>query len=92
LAVGLNVMPGKRVQFGQETWNALDLLAKDTTRDFQDLADEAFCDLLRKHGRPVDLNVWADLDKRPPAPSGSRRLEGGSQGRVRAGCPPWRKP
>jgi hypothetical protein len=24
-------------------------------RDFQELADEAFADLLRKHGRPVDL-------------------------------------
>ena len=30
--------PGKRVQFDQETWNALDLLAKDSMRDFQDLA------------------------------------------------------
>ena len=24
-------------------------------KDFQELADEAFRDLLRKHGRPVDL-------------------------------------
>ena len=32
-------MPGKRVQFDQETWNALDLLAKDGMRDFQELAD-----------------------------------------------------
>jgi hypothetical protein len=24
-------------------------------RDFQELADEAFRDLLRKHGRPTDL-------------------------------------
>jgi hypothetical protein len=48
-------MPGKRVQFDQETWNALDLLARDSMRDFQELADEAFADLLRKHGRPVDL-------------------------------------
>ena len=50
-----DVMPGKRVQFDQETWNALDLLARDSMRDFQELADEAFADLLRKHGRPVDL-------------------------------------
>jgi hypothetical protein len=48
-------MPGKRVQFDQETWNALDLLARDSMRDFQELADEAFADLLRKHCRPVDL-------------------------------------
>jgi hypothetical protein len=35
-------MPGKRVQFDQETWNALDLLARDSMRDFRELADEAF--------------------------------------------------
>jgi hypothetical protein len=48
-------MPGKRVQFDDETWNALDLLARDQMKDFQELADEAFRDLLRKHGRPADL-------------------------------------
>ena len=48
-------MPGKRVQFDQETWNALDLLARDSMRDFQELADEAFADLLKKHNRPVSL-------------------------------------
>ena len=26
-------------------------------RDFQELADEAFRDLLRKHGRPTDLKT-----------------------------------
>jgi hypothetical protein len=31
-------MPGKRVQFDQETRNALDLLAKDSMRKFQELA------------------------------------------------------
>ena len=50
-------MPGKRVQFDQETWNALDLLARDRMQDFHELADEAFADLLRKHGRPVDLKT-----------------------------------
>ncbi len=48
-------MPGKRVQFDDETWHALDLLARDRMMDFQELADEAFRDLLRKHGRPTDL-------------------------------------
>ena len=48
-------MPGKRVQFDDETWQALDLLGRDMMRDFQELADEAFRDLLRKHGRPTDL-------------------------------------
>ena len=48
-------MPGKRVQFDAETWAALDLLARDRMMDFQELADEAFRDLFRKHGRPTDL-------------------------------------
>jgi hypothetical protein len=33
--------------------NALDLLARESMRDFQELADEAFADLLRKHGRDL---------------------------------------
>jgi hypothetical protein len=49
------MMPGKRVQFDDETWSALDLLARDRMMDFQELAEEAFRDLLRKHDRPVDL-------------------------------------
>lgn len=48
-------MPGKRVQLDDETWRALDLLGRDQMKDFQELADEAFRDLLKKHDRPVDL-------------------------------------
>jgi hypothetical protein len=50
-------MPGKRVQLDDETWTALRLLASDSMRDFQELADEAFRDLLAKHGRPVGLKA-----------------------------------
>jgi predicted DNA-binding ribbon-helix-helix protein len=48
-------MPGKRVQFDGETWLALDVLARDRMMSFQELADEAFGDLLNKHHRPVNL-------------------------------------
>jgi hypothetical protein len=48
-------MPGKRIQFDDETWAALDMLARDRMMDFQEVADEAFRDLLRKHGRPASL-------------------------------------
>jgi hypothetical protein len=48
-------MPGKRVQFDDETWASVDLLARDRMATFQELADEAFRDLLRKHGRPSSL-------------------------------------
>jgi hypothetical protein len=50
-------MPGKRVMIDDETWTVLDLLAKDRMASFQELADEAFADLLKKHGRPVDLKA-----------------------------------
>ena len=48
-------MVGKRVQFDDATWQVLDLLARDRMMSFQEIADEAFADLLRKHHRPVDL-------------------------------------
>jgi predicted DNA-binding ribbon-helix-helix protein len=48
-------MRGKRVQFDDETWMALDVLARDRMMDFQELADEAFRDLLKKHNRPTNL-------------------------------------
>jgi len=46
---------GKRVVFDAATWVALDLYARDSMKSFQELADEAFADLLKKHGRPQDL-------------------------------------
>jgi len=40
-------MPGKRVQFDGETWQVVDLLARDQMKTFQELADEAFVILPR---------------------------------------------
>lgn len=45
----------KRISFDMETWHALDRLAKDRMVELQDLANEAFRDLLKKHRRPVTL-------------------------------------
>jgi hypothetical protein len=79
-------MPGKRVQFDDETWTALDLLAKDRMQEFQELADEAFSDLLRKHGRPTDLKTAlrqsAGRIEQQPAPSSQKRR---GRGKTRAG-------
>ena len=50
-------MPGKRVNIDAETWVVLDLLGRDRMATFQELADEAFADLLKKHGRPVGLKA-----------------------------------
>jgi hypothetical protein len=48
-------MIGKRVQFHEETWQELRLLTAESMKSFQELADEAFNDLLRKYGRPASL-------------------------------------
>jgi hypothetical protein len=45
----------KLVEFDTETWHALQGLSRDTMKSLQELADEAFGDLLRKHGRPTTL-------------------------------------
>jgi predicted transcriptional regulator len=50
-------MPGKRVQFDDETWTAIDGLATRLDKSFQALADEAFNDLLKKYRQPVGLKA-----------------------------------
>jgi hypothetical protein len=50
-------MHGKRIQIDDETWPVLQLLARDRMMTFQELADEAFADLLKKYGRPVSLRA-----------------------------------
>ena len=50
-------MPGKRVNIDDETWMTLELLRRDRMATFQELADEAFADLLKKYGRPVGLKA-----------------------------------
>jgi hypothetical protein len=45
----------KLIAFDDDTFNKLRQLARDRMATFQELADEAFADLLRKHGIPLDL-------------------------------------
>ena len=45
----------KLIAFDDDTLDKLTQLARDRMGTFQELADEAFADLLRKHGVPVDL-------------------------------------
>ena len=48
-------MVGKRVQFDDETWAAIEAVASGSGRSFQDI--EAFADLLKKHKQPVGLKA-----------------------------------
>jgi hypothetical protein len=69
----------KLVEFDAQTWQAVDLLARDSMKTFQELADEAFRDLLRKYDRPTDLKAALRQSARASAtPSGapSRRSRG----------------
>jgi predicted DNA-binding ribbon-helix-helix protein len=45
----------RRIEFAPDIWLALDRLAKDRMATIQELADEAFRDLLKKHRRPTNL-------------------------------------
>ena len=47
----------KLVGFDAETWHALNLLSRESMKSFQELADEAFRDLLHKYRRPTDLKA-----------------------------------
>jgi hypothetical protein len=63
------LMPGKRVQFDDETWQAIEAVADDTGKAFQELAEEAFADLLKKHKQPVGLkaSLKESIRERQPA-------------------------
>jgi hypothetical protein len=45
----------RRIEFDAETWHALNRLALEKGKKRQDLANDAFRDLLKKHRRPVTL-------------------------------------
>ena len=58
----------KLIEFAPELWLALEMLAKDTGRNVQDLADEAFADLLGKYQRPASLkDALRESARRLPA-------------------------
>ncbi|MCG2630882.1 hypothetical protein L6654_30070 [Bradyrhizobium sp. WYCCWR 13023] len=66
----------KLIAFDEDTFDKLKQLGRDRMATFQELADEAFADLLKKHGIPIDLRdalresarVEGATDKSPPRP------------------------
>ena len=72
----------KLVEFDAQTWQALDLLARDSMKTIQELADEAFRDLLRKYDRPTDLKAALRQSTRSSA-APSAASPGRSRGRRR---------
>lgn len=71
----------KLIAFDEETFDKLKQLARDRMATFQELADEAFADLLKKHGVPIDLRdalrksarIAAEPTKNSSRPKRSRK-------------------
>ena len=70
----------KLLAFDQETFQALDVLARDSMKSWQELSDEAFSDLLKKHGRSDDLKTALRLSIKQAAP-GEKRQRGKKRGK-----------
>jgi non-homologous end joining protein Ku len=71
----------KLIAFDDDTFDKLKQLGRDRLATVQELADEAFADLLSKHGIPVDLKdalrksvkLSGQTDKHEPAPPRKRK-------------------
>lgn len=66
----------KLIEFDDDTFDKLKQLARDRMGTLQELADEAFADLLKKHGIPIDLKDALRKSVRQeqePQPSVARR-------------------
>ena len=63
----------KLIAFDDETFDKLKQLARDRMATFQELADEAFADLLKKHGIPIDLKDALRKSVRLAAEPGAKR-------------------
>jgi non-homologous end joining protein Ku len=65
----------KLIAFDDDTFDKLKQLGRDRMATFQELADEAFADLLKKHGIPIDLKdalrKSASLPKSPKRSAGT---------------------
>lgn len=63
----------KLIAFDSETFDKLTQLGRDRMATLQDLADEAFADVLKKHGVPIDLRdalrkSAREANPKPPTP------------------------
>jgi hypothetical protein len=66
-------MPGKRLQFDDETFESVEALASRTGKSLQDLTDEAFADLLAKHKQPLGLKAALEQSVGAKKPLKKRR-------------------
>jgi non-homologous end joining protein Ku len=70
----------KLIAFDDDTFDKLTQLGRDRMATLQELADEAFADLLKKHGIPIDLK---DALRKSASASRKVALKDTKQGRSR---------
>ena len=71
----------KLIEFDDDTFAKLKQLTRDRMATFQELADEAFTDLMKKHGIPIDLR---DALKKSAAGANATAKKAGSESRTSA--------
>ena len=71
----------KLIAFDDDAFDKLKQLARDRMATFQELADEAFADLLKKHGIPIDLKDALRKSARLAAEAGGKN--GGRKTKVK---------
>ena len=73
----------KLIAFDDDTFDKLTQLGRDRMATLQELADEAFADLLKKHGVPVDLKdalrKSAGVGSKAAAHPAKKKAKGGSR-------------
>jgi non-homologous end joining protein Ku len=71
----------KLIAFDEDTFDKLKQLGRDRMATLQELADEAFADLLRKHRIPVDLKDALRKSASLSEPSGKKAAKNGARSR-----------
>ncbi|MCA6122877.1 hypothetical protein J6500_13355 [Bradyrhizobium sp. WSM 1704] len=70
----------KLIEFDDETFDKLKQLGRDRMATLQELADEAFADLFKKHGIPIDLK---DALRKSAKLQGAAKQDGAPSKRAR---------
>ena len=81
----------KLIAFDDDTSDKLKQLARDRMATFQELADEAFSDLLKKHGIPIDLKDALRKSVRLAANTSDKGGRGRRTGRAQKASPRKRR-
>jgi hypothetical protein len=74
----------KLIAFDDDTFDKLKQLARDRMATLQELADEAFADLLKKHGIPIDLKDALRKSAKLDRESATSKLRSGPARKARS--------